>query len=88
MAAAFSCHNHPDRPAIGLCVSCRAQVCADCTTKVQGVNHCLACLAKRAKPRDTAVRRPSEALVPAGIVAALVFFSLVFAAMGAAFLAS
>lgn len=77
------CRNHPDRPATGLCVRCRAPICPDCTTKVQGINHCLNCLSQRAKPSATAVKRPSQILAPAGTAGALAFFWFVFDRLGA-----
>ncbi len=46
--SARTCRNHPDRPAVAACMRCRAAICGDCTTKLQGVNHCVSCLAKRA----------------------------------------
>lgn len=79
----FRCVNHPDRAAIGMCVKCRSAVCADCTTKVQGINHCLKCLERRVVPSDTAVRRPDPSATPAGIAAAFAFFALAFGAAGA-----
>ena len=45
MSAAAACRNHPDREAIGVCVKCRTRVCGECSTKVDGINHCVACLA-------------------------------------------
>ena len=44
-AAIVACRNHPAREAIGVCVSCRARVCAECSTKVDGINRCVECLA-------------------------------------------
>jgi hypothetical protein len=38
------CHYHPDRPGIGVCMRCRRVICAACSTKMDGVNHCHACL--------------------------------------------
>jgi hypothetical protein len=38
------CKYHPERPGVGVCVRCRAVVCAACSTKLDGVNHCHACL--------------------------------------------
>ncbi len=49
--AAAACANHPRREAIGICVRCRKQVCGECTTKVDGINHCVSCLAALAGPR-------------------------------------
>ncbi len=80
---AFRCVNHADRAAIGVCVKCRSQVCADCTTKVQGINHCLKCLQRQVLPTDTSIRRPSASLTPTGILAAFVFFAVVFGIAGA-----
>lgn len=82
----YRCRNHPDRAAIGVCVTCSAPVCADCTTKISGINHCLGCLARRAKAAETTVRRPSRMAVPLGVAAAFLFFAAVFAALGAAFI--
>ncbi len=79
----FRCVNHADRAAIGVCVKCRAQVCADCTTKVQGINHCLKCLQRQVVPSDTSIRRPSASVTPMGIVAAFAFFAVVFGIAGA-----
>jgi hypothetical protein len=39
-----NCRYHADRPAIGLCMRCRATICAACCTKLDGINHCHACL--------------------------------------------
>lgn len=45
MSAIAACLNHPAREAIGVCVKCRSRVCAECTTKVEGINYCVGCLA-------------------------------------------
>ena len=51
-----TCTNHPARDAIGLCVRCRARVCSECSTKVDGINHCVGCLAAQASaPRPPPV---------------------------------
>ena len=39
------CHYHPDRTAIGVCVRCRRVICTECSTRMDGINHCHACLA-------------------------------------------
>jgi hypothetical protein len=39
-----TCHFHKDRPGIGICMRCRVVICAACCTRVNGVNHCHACL--------------------------------------------
>ena len=33
------CANHPDRPAIGVCVMTQQPICAECSTRYQGVNY-------------------------------------------------
>jgi hypothetical protein len=38
------CQYHPDRPGIGICVRCRTVICRDCCTRLDGINHCHACL--------------------------------------------
>jgi hypothetical protein len=38
------CHFHPDRAGVGVCVRCRKVICAACRTRVDGINHCHACL--------------------------------------------
>ncbi len=48
LAHAASCRNHPEREALGICVECRTRVCAECVTKVDGINYCVSCLAKLA----------------------------------------
>jgi hypothetical protein len=44
-----ACPNHPQREAIGICVRCRARVCSECATKVDGINYCVSCLAELAQ---------------------------------------
>ena len=48
--AIVACPNHPAREAIGVCVKCRARVCSECSTKLDGINHCAQCLAALAVP--------------------------------------
>ncbi len=57
---ATPCQNHPDREALGICIQCRAQVCSECVTKVDGINYCVRCLAtlSRDKSRKIAERSP------------------------------
>lgn len=47
-----TCHFHPDRPGIGICMRCRVVICAACCTRVNGVNHCHACLKALGDQRD------------------------------------
>jgi hypothetical protein len=43
--AIVGCRNHPAREAIGVCVKCRGRVCGECSTKLDGINHCADCVA-------------------------------------------
>ncbi len=43
--AVATCENHAQREAIGVCVKCRTRVCSECSTKVEGINYCVSCLA-------------------------------------------
>jgi hypothetical protein len=38
------CHFHGDRPGVGICMRCRVVICAECRTRVHGINYCHACL--------------------------------------------
>jgi hypothetical protein len=40
----FRCRTHPDREGVGICVSCRAVVCVECSTRVDRMNYCIRCL--------------------------------------------
>ena len=33
------CHYHPNRPAIGVCVELGIPICAECSTRYEGVNY-------------------------------------------------
>lgn len=59
---AAACQNHPHREALGVCVVCRAQICSECVTKVDGINHCVSCYAALA---STAAKKPARASSPA-----------------------
>jgi hypothetical protein len=48
------CKYHPGRPGVGVCMRCRAVVCAACTTRLEGVNHCHSCLRELADRGDEA----------------------------------
>lgn len=54
LPAAATCQNHPGREAIGICIECRARICTECVTKVDGINFCVGCYAKLA---DRGARR-------------------------------
>lgn len=69
--AAAACQNHPEREAIGICVECRARICSECVTKVDGINYCVSCyavLAERGARRRASAERPTAPWV-AGLAA-------------------
>ncbi len=74
-STAAACRNHPSREAIGICVECRARVCSECVTKVDGINYCVSCLstlADRGARKDSAERTPTpRALAYASALALL-----------------
>jgi hypothetical protein len=65
-----TCHFHSDRPGIGICMRCRVVICAACCTRVNGVNHCHACL------KALGVRREQKHGGRLGILVAGVLLSL------------
>ena len=73
------CGNHPETPGVGICMRCRAVVCATCCTRLQGINHCPRCLDALARPRR--VRRPSTG----SRMLALVLLTVLVAALGGIF---
>lgn len=47
LSTSGACALHLDRRGVGVCVECRRVVCAECTTRFEGINRCTACLARR-----------------------------------------
>ena len=47
LTAPARCFNHPDRPALAICVDCRRSICQSCSTLWEGIHCCVDCLAKR-----------------------------------------
>lgn len=45
MTAPPHCANHPASPGIALCIGCSRVLCGACTTRIQGRNLCVSCLA-------------------------------------------
>jgi hypothetical protein len=64
-----ACHFHGDRPGVGVCMRCRVVICAACCTRLDGVNHCHACLKVLGTRRED--KRPGPSLD--GLAAALLF---------------
>jgi predicted membrane protein len=62
---ALRCLAHPERPGIGVCTRCRATLCEECATRVEGILHCRDCLALQASVPTTAPWRSLPALLPA-----------------------
>ena len=79
----ITCDFHPERAAVGVCMRCRAAICAGCCTRVDEVNHCHACLKDlAARP----VRTPAGSGFGAAFLLALIgllFFGVFWAAQGA-----
>ena len=67
-----SCHYHPARPGIGVCVECRQVICQECTTQFEGINRCAACLTKMSKQGEVA-RRGSDFDTASALTLLLVF---------------
>jgi hypothetical protein len=47
LVAPLTCHQHPDRPAMALCVACGKRICPACATPWEGRQYCVSCLAAR-----------------------------------------
>jgi hypothetical protein len=77
------CHYHPDRTAIGVCMRCRRVICTACCTRVDGVNHCHACLSAIGRRAPAAAGHGSRALtVLMFALAWLVLFGVFWLAQG------
>ncbi len=70
------CRYHPERAGIGVCVRCRSVICAVCCTRVDGVNHCHACLNKLGRPKER--RAPGRVLATFGALGLLGVLGLFF----------
>jgi hypothetical protein len=81
-----TCHFHSDRPGIGICMRCRVVICAACCTRVNGVNHCHACLkVLGGQPGEPAALSAGWRAIGAALLlgmASLVLFALSWAASG------
>jgi hypothetical protein len=49
-----SCLRHPQRRGVARCMACQVVVCQECATRFEGINYCVACLAKT---REVEVQR-------------------------------
>jgi hypothetical protein len=78
-----ACHYHPDRAGIGVCMRCRRVICVACCTRVEGVNHCHACLkalGARSEPRSGG--RSVVAMVLVLAISWLVLFGVLWLVQG------
>jgi hypothetical protein len=67
------CANHPERPALALCMACGRRLCQECATPWEGIHFCAACLAaRRGSGRE---RGRLLAWLPPLAVAALLFLA-------------
>lgn len=65
------CANHPQRPALALCMACGQRFCQECVTPWEGIHYCAPCLGKRrAGGRE---RRRILGWLPMLLAAALLF---------------
>ena len=44
-----------------MCVQCRTRVCSECSTKVEGINYCVRCLAGLAREGGRTLGRRTQA---------------------------
>jgi hypothetical protein len=77
-----ACDFHLDRPALGVCMRCRALICADCCTRVDDINHCHACLKNLAAKPAPPQARSAFAAVCVLLLACLYFFGVFWLAQG------
>lgn len=78
------CAHHPEREAIGICVVCRRPICAECSTPIEGINRCAACVRALAPVAEfeAGMRHDDRHELRPGNLFALAFFGgLVFLAM-------
>jgi len=75
-----SCHYHPMRAGIGICVECRQVVCAECSTQFEGINRCAACLARMG--RRQARRQAGRDLSVGNVLTFLLVFGALLLVIG------
>ncbi|MCC7539557.1 MAG: hypothetical protein IT379_25250 [Deltaproteobacteria bacterium] len=71
VTAAIACANHPSREALGICVACKTRVCAECVTRVDGINYCVRCLETLATERTSLPPAAAETTTRGGIAWAI-----------------
>ena len=79
------CRYHPENLGIGICMRCRYVICNACCTRLDGINHCHACLKKIGQVKAVEVA-PSQGQAPVAIVVLsiswLAFFGVLLLAQG------
>jgi uncharacterized paraquat-inducible protein A len=70
------CYYHPDRPGVGVCVRCRTVICAACSTRLDGINHCHRCLSKLAARAETKTGSFATSIVLGVVVLAVAWLIL------------
>ncbi len=63
------CVNHADRPAIGVCVITKRPICAECSTRYEGVNYSREGLDILHERRGATARGPAKGARTAAVVA-------------------
>ena len=76
------CRNHASRPGIGACRACGAVICEECSTRVEGILHCRACLAKVVRGAEGRGWRSLSAVLPALLLAPLAWLATALALAG------
>ncbi len=74
-----TCHYHPMRAGIGVCVECRQVVCVECSTQFEGINRCAACLSRLSKKAGARVLGADRGA--GGVATLLLVFGLLFGAL-------
>src|SRR6266851_2856169 len=80
------CYYHPDRLGIGVCVRCRTVICAACSTRLDGINHCHRCLSRLGTRPEAKTGAFASGILLAAVllaVASLVLFGLFWLVGGA-----
>ena len=70
------CYFHGDRTGVGVCMRCRVVICAECCTRVDGINHCHACLKAIASRREPARGHVAVRGLTAGVVLGAAYLAL------------
>lgn len=85
--AGTACTAHPARAAVALCRSCLTPRCGECVVKIDGVNHCAACLRAlfpaTPPPRPPAAASTALRAVARGAAAIVLYGAVALAAAAA-----